>query len=115
MTEEPQHEQVARWAVTTGRGQGGLLPAGQPPEPLLQLTDEQKASLGQALHDAQLSVLHAITRESAREDSYDGPRNVLRLTQALRGLGGLLGCRAGWFGYTPMDWDADDEDDFDEE
>ena len=66
-------------------------------------TEEQRQAITAHLADAQTAVLSAIARQAARTDSYDGPRNVARRTQALSVLrltaGG--GVTPGWFAYEP--------------
>jgi hypothetical protein len=57
-------------------------PKGQP----VEFTPEQETALGAALLEAEKSILAAIKRELDRVESYDGPRNVVRLTRAYSGL-----------------------------
>ncbi len=77
--------------------------------PPIEFSDEQKQAYAAALLEAHLAVLGAITREAQRTDAFDGPRNVLRLTQALGPLGMALGIGhfPPFFGMPGM---GDDED-----
>ena len=78
----------------------------------MTFTQEQRDGLRDALYEAQLAILEAIAREAARAESYDGPRNVNRLTGALQGLRsialGLPETSPGWMGYPPFGPGIDD-------
>jgi hypothetical protein len=83
------------------------VPSGSAAAPV---SDEHRASLGAAFVEAQLAVLSAIGREAQRTDSYDGPRNVARLTQALSMLRMTAagGPAPGWYSYMPNVLDEED-------
>jgi hypothetical protein len=81
-----------------------------PPQPQIDFSDQQREALAAALVEAQLAVLGAVAREAQRTDSYDGPRNVARLTQALATLRLTAGgAPPGWFAGPPAFFDLDEE------
>jgi hypothetical protein len=82
-----------------------------PPQPQVDFSDEHREALARAFVEAQLAVLAAVARDAQRTDTYDGPRNVTRLTQALSMLrttaGG--GLPSGYYAGPPLFMDPDDE------
>jgi hypothetical protein len=84
----------------------------QAPQPQIDFTDDHREALANAFADAQLAVLAAVAREAQRTDSYDGPRNVARLTQALSMLRTTAsgGPPAGWYAGPPGFFSLDDDD-----
>ena len=68
-----------------------------------------------ALFAAQMSILGAIDREASREGSYDGPRNISKLTMSLSALR-AINAGTGWFSHAPLEpWIAyADDEEFDD-
>jgi hypothetical protein len=81
----------------------------------VKFSEQQAAELGEALFEAELSLLQAIVREAGRLESFDAVRNIPRLVAALQGLRACMGQgfgqqqlwaltaggREGWFAYAP--------------
>jgi hypothetical protein len=78
----------------------------------VKFSEEQQAKLAEALFDAQLALLRAISNEAARLENFDAARNIPRLVAALQGLRGSMGQgqlsvwastvgRGGWINYAP--------------
>jgi hypothetical protein len=97
-------------------------------EHTIKFSEHQAAQLGEALFQAELSLLQAIVREAERLESFDAVRNIPRLVAALQGLRSCMGQgleqqrlwamtaggRHGWFAYPPGMMD-EGEDVFDED